>query len=158
MKRLAMAAVGLALVVGALGACTRTVERLVVATATPQWNLSQEEAIALVKQRVTEMGWLDQLMNQPVIERTWDNRAALQCTFEWGGLDYMIGLWQRASQGARATPEHWSEPIPDPVWEAALERPERWRVQVSCPPFRFSAAWTVNDQTQQIIPVAGVAD
>jgi len=80
MKRLAIAVAGVALAVG-LTACARTVERLVVVTATPsapsptpEPNLSDQEAIGLVWERRTSAA-----CPESPDANIWKDRAFCEC-------------------------------------------------------------------------------
>ena len=157
MKRLALAATGLALVVG-MASCTRTAERVVVVTATPSApsptpgpNLSEERAIGLVWERQTRSG-LSPCDRDPGAGN-WKNRSDCECLA-------MLDIAKRGGvykEGTKTPQWAWGE------WQANLEAPGRWRVGVNCSntyseggsPY---AEWSVDDETLRVIPVSGWAD
>jgi hypothetical protein len=157
MRRLAIAAVGLALVV-CLAACTRTVERVVVVTATPSApsptpvpNLSEEEAIGLVWQRQTRSS-LSPCDRDPGAGN-WKDRSDCEC-LALLDIAKAAGVYKESTK----TPAWaWAE------WKANLEAPGRWRVGVHCSNTYSEAGspyaeWSVNDETLRVIPVSGWAD
>lgn len=165
MKRLGIVAVGLTLVLS-LTACTRTVERVVVVTATasapsptpqpsptPMPNLSMEEAIGLVQQRKTTT-----LFPTGPEEATWKEKAFPACVMAVDPREYS-SFFEAIDRGESVRAPRGLRPS---FWTATMDRPGRWRVQLVCPPEEgppvTGAAWTVNDETQQVIPVAGLAD
>lgn len=164
MKRLAIAAVGLALVV-ALSGCTRTVERVVIITATasvpsptPEPNLSEEEAIGLVWQRRTTATCPGSAQGD-----IWKDRAFCECMYWLERYEKAEGLAPLSGPGL---PEGVVR-VSLPEWEATLEGPGRWRVTMICSGIPRSpgqvasspdAEWTVDDETLGIIPVSGWAD
>lgn len=146
MTRHLMAAVALTSAMIALLACTRTVERVVVVTATPaapsptpQPNLTAQEAIGLVWERATSAppcpGPETRLRN------IWKDRALCEC----------LGLWGTGQAGI-------------PQWGATLEGTGRWKVTMACSGIprgvgpSDEAEWSVDDETSRVIPVSGWAD
>jgi hypothetical protein len=162
MARLGIVAASLALMVGALVACTRTVERVVLVTETPtgpsptpEPNLSPEEAIGLVWQRQTRSS-LSPCDRDPGAG-DWKGRSGCECLL-------MLDVAERAGvykEGTKTPGVSW------PEWQANLEATGRWRVGVDCSAAyklpgearpRPYAEWTVDDETLRVIPVSGWAD
>lgn len=168
MKRAIATTVAVSSVVVLLIACTRTVERVMVVTATPapasptatsatpsptsQPNLSMEEAVGLIQQRETT-----QLTLAGPEETTWKNADFLACLLAVAPDEYGAFLESLGQPGVIVPGG-----LRNTLWLATLERPGRWKVDLLClldegPPVN-AATWTVDDESLRVIPVAGLAD
>ena len=157
----------IAALMGVLGlaACTRTVERPIVATPTPtqpsptaEPNLSEEEAIGLVRQRKTTG-----LIVFPNEQITWKEKESEACLATAGPDEFHKAIENLEAVRAGRKPTHTQFRMQRHEWTAQLDKRHRWTVKLVChlvdpAAILTAASWTVDDETLRVIPVVGYAD
>ncbi|MEX1255222.1 MAG: hypothetical protein WEE64_12860 [Dehalococcoidia bacterium] len=114
-------------------------------------NLTEEEAIGIVGQRTTDITELN------IFDANWSGIAHYVCFKFQSPEDYVVFV-DTIAQGT----ERVSAPLVPAEWTATFDPRGRWRVELHCQtPAQTESvvgAWSVDDDSMNVIPVAGLAE